>query len=81
MVPLVIKAHHGRRYRDTSLFLDLHPVARRGLADLVRLHRTRYMDRTAVQQQLLCQRRLTRIRVRDDRKSPTSQYFLLISGG
>ena len=66
MIAAVIESHHGRSDGYTALLLDLHPVGGSGLADLVTLHRTRYVDSTAVEQQFLRQRRLTRIRVRDD---------------
>ena len=64
----VLELHHGARHRDAALLLDLHPVRRRVARALARLHGAGHLDRAAVQQQLLGQRRLARVRVRDDRE-------------
>src|SRR6056297_2206733 len=62
--------HDRRRDGYASLLLDLHPV-RAGTARLPPgLHGTCQMDRTASDKQALGQRRLTRIRMRDDSKRP-----------
>ena len=77
----VVKAHDGSSDRNTALFLYLHPVGSSRLANLITFNRAGYMNGTAVEQKFLGQRRLTGIRVRDNRKSAASEYFLLISGG
>ena len=71
MMVSVVKAHDGRCYRDTTLFLNLHPVGGSGFADLVRFNRSGDVNSTSVEKKFLGQGRLTGIRVRDDRKSAT----------
>ena len=68
----IIKRHHRRSDRDTTLFLNLHPVGCSGFLDLVRLYRTRHMDCASKQQELLRQGGFTRIRVTDNRKRSSS---------
>ena len=67
-VPGVLELHHRARDRDAALLLDLHPVGRRVARALARLDGAGQLDRAAVQQQLLGQRRLAGVRVRDDRE-------------
>ena len=62
----VVELHHRAGDRDAALLLDLHPVGCRVARALARLDRARHLDRAAEEQQLLGQRRLARIRVRDD---------------
>ena len=64
----VVELHHRARDRDAALLLDLHPVGRRVARALARLDGAGHLDRAAEQQQLLGQRRLARVRVRDDRE-------------
>ena len=64
----VLELHHRRRDRDAALLFDLHPVGSRVARALARLDGARHLDRAAEEQQLFGQRRLARIRVRDDRK-------------
>ena len=65
----VRKLEHARRDRDAALALELHPVARRVAARVPsRLDRAREMDRAAVEEQLLRERRLAGVRVRNDRE-------------
>ena len=64
----VLELHHRARDRDAALLLDLHPVGGRVARALARLDRAGELDRAAEQQQLLGQRRLARVRVRDDRE-------------
>ena len=65
---IAFKGHHRRRDGNPALLFDLHPV--RPCAPVVapRLDLARQMDSAAFQQQLLGQRCLTRIGVRDNRK-------------
>jgi hypothetical protein len=69
-VPFVVELHHRARHRDSALLLDFHPVGGRVPLALARFHRPGHLDRAAVQQQLLGERRLARVRVRDDRERP-----------
>ncbi len=64
----VVELHHRARDRDAALLLDLHPVRRRVPRALARLDGAGHLDRAAEEQQLLGQRRLARVRVRDDRE-------------
>ena len=62
--------------RDTALLFDLHPVRDRMTSGLFSFHGAREIDRAAVEQKLFGQCRLTRVRVRNDRKCASSGYFL-----
>ena len=77
----VLELHHGARHRDATLLLDLHPVRRRVARALARLDRAGEQDRAAVEQQLLRQRRLARVRVRDDRERARRATSRTSSGG
>jgi len=69
VVARVRELQHARRDRDAALALELHPVARRVAARVpARLDRAREMDRAAVEEQLLRERRLARVRMRNDRE-------------
>ncbi len=67
-LPVVLELHDRARHRDAALFLDLHPVGRRMPCGPPCLDRAGQLDRAAEQQQLLGQRRLPGVRVRDDRE-------------
>ena len=69
-VALVVELHHGARHRDSALLLHLHPVRRRVPPALARLDGAGELDRAAVEQELLGERRLAGVRVRDDRERP-----------
>ena len=71
----IVERHHGSRDRDTTLFLDLHPVGSRRLLDLIRLNRTCHVNGATKQQQFLGQGCLTRIRVTDNRECPSPFNF------
>ena len=63
-----LERHHGTRHRDAALLLDRHPV-RPGASPLAaRLDVTGKLNGAAEQQQLLGQRGLAGVRVRDDRE-------------
>ena len=66
----VLEAQHGRGHRDAAAALDVHPVRGRGAARAAALDRAGDVDRVAVEQQLLGQRRLAGVRVGDDRERP-----------
>ena len=76
----VFKLQHRRRHRDPALLLQLHPVTRRGPLVLARRHAPRELHRAAVEQELLGQRRLTRIGMRDDGKSAATRDFTRVLG-
>ncbi len=62
---------------DATLLLELHPV-RRGMATRApSADGTSELDRAGVEQELLCQRRLARVGVRDDRKGAPSRNLSL----
>ena len=64
----ILEGHHRGRDRDAALLLDLHPVRARAPPLALGLDLAGEMDRAAEQQQLLGQRGLARVRVRDDRE-------------
>jgi hypothetical protein len=62
----MITASTGRRDRDPALLLQLHPVGRRRAPVAARGHRAGEVDRPAVEQEFLGERRFAGIRVGDD---------------
>ncbi len=74
-VVAVLHLHHRAGHRDAALFLDLHPVRGGVTRGLARLDRTGDLDRAREQQQLLGQRRFTRVGVRDDGKGAAAPGF------
>ena len=77
----IIKSHDRGSNADAALLLYLHPVGCGGLADLVALHGSGYVDSAAVKQKFLGQCGLTGIRVRNDGKRPATKNLLLVGGG
>ena len=67
-IAVIVELQHRGRDRDAALFFDLHPVGDGMTLCLARLDRAREMYRPAVEQQLLGERRLARVRMRDDGK-------------
>jgi MoxR-like ATPase len=65
---VVAELEDARRDRDPALALELHPVAHRRGAPPLRLDRAGELNGTSIKEELLGERRLTRVRVRDDRK-------------
>ncbi len=74
----VRKLHDGRRDRDAALLLEAHPIRRRVPGRFAALDGTRHLDRAAEQQQLLGQRGLARVGVRNDRER--SPFQVLVHG-
>ncbi len=69
------KLHHRRGHRDAALLLERHPVGRRVAAGLAALYRARHVDGAAEQQELLGQRRLPGVRVRNDgKRTPLADF-------
>ena len=63
---IVGELQHRRSHRDAALLLDLHPVGDRVLGTALPLHRTRRLDGTGIEEELLGKCGLARVRVRDD---------------
>ncbi len=67
-VALELEVENGARHRDAALLLELEPIARGVSRSLLRAHGARFPHGAAVEQQLLRQRRLAGVRMRDDRE-------------
>ena len=61
-VALVVKLEHRGGNGNSSLLLDLHPVGNSVLGSLSALYRTGQVNGSSVEQKLLCQSSLSRIR-------------------
>ena len=66
--PVILERHHRGDDRDSALLLDRHPVRLRGVAVALGLDLAGELDGAAEQQQLLGQRGLAGVRMRDDGK-------------
>ena len=78
LVVAIVEFHHGSRHRDTTLLLDVHPVARGRFSYLVALYCSCHLNLSTEEQELLGERGLTGIRVRNDGKGTSSFYFVHI---
>ena len=78
----ILHLHDRARDRDAALLLDFHPVGGRVARRLARLDAAGDVDRAREEQQLLGERGLARVRVRDDGKSarPSGFFFNLLVG-
>ena len=74
---LELELERRRRNRDAALLLELHPVRRRRLAILAASHRPGQLDRAGIQQQLLRERRLAGVGMRDDGERAAPRDFTL----
>jgi hypothetical protein len=72
----VVELEDGRTDRDAALFLQLHPVGGGGALVFAGGDGAGEMDGVAVKQELLGQRRLARVGVRDDREGAAAGDFL-----
>ena len=79
-VAVEVELHRRGRDRNAALLLDLHPVRRGVVRRLAGLDRARQANGPAVEQQLLGQRRLTSVRVRDDGERSPARHFLFQFG-
>ncbi len=77
---LVRELHDRGGHRDAALLLQLHPVGGRVARRLAPLDRAGQLDRAAEQQQLLGQRRLAGVRVRNDGEGATLRAFCVEVG-
>ena len=75
---VIFKLQYRRCDRDTSLLLDLHPVGDRMSGCRLTLHASCQIDRPSVEQKLLRQSRLARIRMGYDGKCPSSVNLLCV---
>ena len=73
----VVELHHRRGDGDTTLLLNVHPVAGGRLLNLIAFHGTGNLYLSAKEQEFLCQRGLTGIGVRNNCKR-SSSFDLLI---
>ena len=74
-VAAVVELEHGRADGNAALRLELHPVRGGGALVLAVLDRAGQVDRVAVQQELLGQRRLARVGMGDDREGASAGDF------
>ena len=72
----VVELHHGCRDRDSTLLLNVHPVAGGSLSYLIVLDGTCHLNLTSEEEEFLGQCCLTSIRVRNDGKCSSSLYFV-----
>ena len=72
---LIFERHHRGGDGDAALLLDLHPVRTRAACGPARLHLPRETDGAAQQQQMLRQRGLARVGMRDDGKGAPARGF------
>ena len=78
--PLELELERRGRDRDAALLLERHPVGRRVAAGLAAADGAGQLDRAGIQQQLLGQRRLAGVGVRDDRERAPARHFALELG-
>ena len=67
-ITVVAELQNRAGHRDAALLFDLHPIRHSGARALFAFHDARLLDGAAVQKQLFRQRRLARVRVRNDRE-------------
>jgi hypothetical protein len=72
----VVELQDGGADRDAALFLEFHPVRGRGALVLAGGDGPGEVQGVAVEQELLRQRRLARVRVGDDREGAAAGDFL-----
>ena len=72
-IVIVFKLQYGGGNGDPPLLLQLHPVARRGPLVLACRDTSRKVHGAAVKQELLGKRRLSCIRMRNNRKGPAAR--------
>ena len=75
--PLNLELERRGCNRNAALLLELHPVGRRGLAILAAANRAGQLDRAGIQQQLLGERRLARVGMRDNGERPAARDLAL----
>ena len=73
---VVLEGHHRGDHRDAALLLDRHPVGLGGAAVALRLDVTGELDGAAEQQELLGQRGLAGVGMRDDGEGAPALDFI-----
>ena len=76
LIAQILELQHGAGDRDAAFLLELHPVGGGVPRGTPCLDRAGEVDGAAVQEQLLGQRGLTGVGVRDDRKGPAPGDFM-----
>ena len=74
-ISFVVERHHRGSYRDTTLFLDFHPVGGGCFANLVGLYGSGNVNSTTKEQELFGQCGFTGIRVADNGECAPFVYF------
>ena len=77
---LQLEFERGGRDRDAALLLELHPVGRGVAAVFAPADGAGQLNRAGIQQQLLGQRRLARVGVRNNREGAPSRHLSLELG-
>ena len=77
---LVLKLENRRAHRNAALFFQLHPVGGRRTLVLARGHAAGELQGPTVEQEFFRERRLARVRVRNDRKRTTALHLALQRG-
>ena len=77
LIVIIVEFHHRGGHGDSALLLDVHPVGCSCLAYLVALDSACHLNLSAEEQELLGERGLTGVRVRDDGESSPAFYFLV----
>ena len=75
----IVKFHYRSRDGNTALLLDVHPVGSGSFLDFIVLDGSGHLDLSSEEQELLGERGLTGIRVRNDRKGSSTFYLLIHS--
>ena len=76
LIAIVVKFHDGGRNRDTSLFLDVHPVGCGRLPNFVVLHCSSHLYLSTEEKELFGQCGFTGIRVGDDGEGASAFYLV-----
>ena len=73
---VIIELQYGRSDGNSSFLLNLHPIGNGVFGRLSSFYRSRQIDCSAIKQELLRQGRLSRVRMRNNRKgSPLFNFF------
>ena len=76
LVIQIIKFHDGGRDRNTSLFLNIHPVGGGCFPNLIAFHSTCHLNLSSKKQEFLRECSLSRIGMRNDGKGASAFYFV-----
>lgn len=73
----IVEAHHRCSYRNTTLLLNLHPVAGGSFLNLIAFNGSGDVDSSAEKEQFLGKCCLAGVGVRNDCESAPAAYFIL----